>query len=102
MKTVLMVAPIFDDVTKISIKWYENALKHIPEDKFKIISLVGEDATREKFEREIKNADIFAFWDHGNKDMLASQQKKEPPLVDLENDHLLEGKETWTMACLSG
>ena len=102
MKTVLMVAPLFDDVTKISSKWYSSALKQLPKDKFKIISLTGDAATRNNFEREIKNADIFAFWDHGNKDMLASQQKKEPPLVDLKNDHLLDGVETWTMACLSG
>lgn len=101
-KTLLMIAPAFDQASDISFEWYKNALKHIPKDKFNIITLEKEEATRENFEKYIKDADIFAFWDHGNTNLLGSQQGKNPPLVDFDNDYLLKDKEVWTMACLSG
>jgi len=97
---ILAVAPAFDQASNISFKWYKMAMKEI-EKNHDVIKLEKEKATRENFEKYIKDVDIFAFWDHGNEDMLGSQQVKNPPLVDLENDDLLKDKETWTMACLS-
>jgi len=97
---ILAVAPAFDTASEISFQWYKMAMKQI-EKNHEVIKLEKEEATRENFEKYIKDVDIFAFWDHGNKDMLGSQQGRNPPLVDLENDKLLKDKETWTMACLS-
>lgn len=97
-----MVAPSFDTASKISFEWYKLARRALSKTDHKITVLEKEKATRENFEKEIKNADIFAFWDHGNVDILASQKGRDPSLVDKENDHLLKDKEVWTMACLAG
>ena len=94
----LLIAPKFDKATNISFDFYKSAKKKLKNKD--IICLEEKDATRENFEKHIKNCDIIAFWDHGCDEYLVDQNKNH--LVDFENVELLKDKEIWTVACLSG
>ena len=62
MRTLLF-APSFDKATKISHIYYNyaiNEMKTIPNKCFDV-----ESATRDNFEKNIKHANLFAYWDHG-------------------------------------
>jgi len=96
----LFVAPSFDQASEVSFKWYRDALREIRQkSSWSIEALPKEMVTRENFERKIADVDIFAYWDHGNYDKLADQNKDN--LVDCNNSHLLSGKEVFTLACMS-
>jgi hypothetical protein len=98
-KKILMVAPSFDEASKVSFSWYKDALKKLRKSGWEITTLEKNQVTRYNFEREIRGNDIFAYWNHGDYDKLADKDKNN--LVDTENAFLLKGKEVWAMACRS-
>jgi len=96
MRTLLF-APSFDRATKISHTYYDYAINEMKSKPNKCFDT--ESATRNNFEKNIKYADLFAYWDHGGESSLVSQNRDR--IVDKNNASLLKGKEIWTVACLS-
>lgn len=97
---VLMIAPAFDQASNITYKWFNNALKKLKKNKdLEITTLEKDQVTRANFENAVIDADVIAYWDHGNVDKLAAQDKS--AMLNLDNAHLLKDKEMWTVACLS-
>ena len=95
MKDILLVVPRFDPATKISFALYKAAKEKIDAK----ICLEEEDATRENFEKNVKNISLIGFCDHGSEDALFDNNKN--ALIDAENVHLLKNKEIFTVACSS-
>jgi len=92
---MLIAAPRFDDVTAYSYKWAVQLAQDLGGQQ---TLLLEQDATRENFEKEIGNHNLFVFEDHGDKQGLI-QQGGQGYMVDKSNDSLLKGKEVYTMAC---
>ena len=98
MKWLLIAAPRFDEATQFSYKWCVQLAQELGCQQ---TLLLEQDATRENFEKEVGRHKIFVFYDHGDREGLV-QNGGQGYMVDKRNDHLLKGKEVYTMACLWG
>jgi len=98
---VLAIAPVFDEVTEYSLRWYER-LRDVIKGKVELRELIGEKATRSNFLAELKafNPNIIVFYDHGHEDCLVAQEATHC-ILDRWNVDKVAGKTIYTMACLS-
>jgi len=87
-----------DQATIYSLQGFREAMKQIPGEK---IIFEVKDAVREKVIPALQENPntLFVYYDHGNENMLADQQKG--VLINLNDVPLLATRETYTMACLS-
>ena len=95
----LLVAPVFDEVTKYSYEWSREAKKLLEKKGYKVVDLSNREISRTEVEKALKDVDLFTFWNHGSESALWGSQKE--PVVDINNVNMLSGKEVYTMACLS-
>lgn len=97
---VLGVAPLWDEATAHSFKWYER-LKEEIKDKVELRELLKVDANRAKFESEVVSydPDAIVFYDHGTEDCLCAQEGR--GILDMANVSKVAGKVIYTLACLS-
>jgi len=96
--SVLGIVPRFDQPTQYSSKWAHDVL-----DKYELIDLSGDRATRQEAEKAIKEHDpkCIIFYDHGSETVLWAQGGQEG-VFDMENAHLTKTRSVYTLACLSG
>ncbi|MEM4975980.1 MAG: hypothetical protein QXT64_01495 [Desulfurococcaceae archaeon] len=99
--SAVLIAPVFDDVTAYSYDWSREVEKLLLENGYKVLSLSGKPLSRGEVEEALRsNPDaIVIFYDHGREDSLQASQTENA--IDMENVHLLRGRECYTLACLS-
>jgi len=93
---MLAIAPKFDEPTEYSYSWINRLMNTLNIDCEKLFEA---DATREKAEKHIPQHTLIIFYDHGTEEGLVAQGGKEY-IIDKKNDHILAGKEVYTLACL--
>ena len=91
------IAHHIDAATEYSFKWYQDEMAQIPGER---IELLQENAILDRVEPAItSNSGLIVFYDHGNNDRLVGYDTV--PVIDLLNVSILNGREIYTMACLS-
>lgn len=101
MKTAILVAPVFDNVTEYSFSWSREIKELLESAGFNVIDISGNSVKREDVEKALQdnpNA-LYIHYDHGSEDgHWCSPVSK---CIDLNNVKLLSGREVYTMNCLS-
>lgn len=90
----LLIAPVFDDVTKYSVKWANN-IKSLLKN---LTVLDGRPITRAEVESALIGKSLLAFYDHGNEYGLYGSVDEQ--VIDEDNIDKLPLM-VYTMACLS-
>jgi len=100
MPSVLITAPCFDQATKITTEYSEDVFSYAKEKGWEVKYLSGSDATPEKIQDTLEEADEgFLFLDHGNYKKLIGQDGE--PAVTLQNAEMLSNLTTDVFACRS-
>jgi hypothetical protein len=96
----LVVAPKFDDATEYSYEWSREVVDWLKTATYDVVDIGGREVGRQEVETELqKGVELYVHYDHGNED--CHWGSRTTKVVDLENDHLLAGKEVYCMNCLS-
>jgi len=100
MVECVVVRPCFDDASSFSFEWCEEVIGWLKEKNVSLVDLAKENATRGKVEATVQNENpkLIIFYNHGTDKGLVEQDGK-GYVIDKENDHLLAGREIYTLAC---
>ena len=103
MAGCLVIRPRFDLVTSISFEWCGEVVGWLRDAGFGVIDLAEGDAVRGRVEAAVEEYDpsLVVFYDHGDENGLL-QQGGRGYVVDKRNDHILSGREVFTLACSWG
>ena len=102
MVEYIVYRPKFDEATEYSDAFCQLIVDDLDAKGDSFIDLRAEEATIENGVQTLKDHPeaMFIFFDHGDERSLISQSKK--PVINLDNKDLLYGRETYTLACLTG
>ena len=90
----LLVAPVFDDITKYSLVWANEIEDWLSNPTV----LKGRPITRSEVEQHLKGKTLYIHYGHGSENALWGSHTE--AVVDLKNVKLLP-KEVYTMSCLT-
>jgi hypothetical protein len=101
MDTVIVVAPLFDDVTVYTFDESRDALDYAKGKGLKVLDLAKENAIRENVENALKSNPKAMLYhaDHGNENCIWGNDNR--AVVDLNNVDLLSGRESYNDNCSS-
>jgi len=104
MPTVLIVAPSHDTATSYTSLGAKAVEEYFDRKGWRIMTLYGARAVRERLERVASKADMIVYIGHGKKDRWYGQlpQGFGTPLLDRSNIDVLRGKVVLTIACFAG
>jgi hypothetical protein len=102
IRRLIGAAPIFDEVTEISIEWFRWTMDQIAGD-ITVVRLEDGDAVKATVENalaSLSNVEWFTHYDHGNEYVMWGDD--EQPIFNLDNLHKLAGLRCYMMNCLTG
>jgi hypothetical protein len=101
MKMFLLIAPKFDTATEFTFKWIQEVRDEIVKQNYDWVFL-SDGVSRKDVEDHLKSEDVdtVIFYDHGSEDALWGSSSEK--VIDTDNVSLLNGKDVYTLACLSG
>jgi hypothetical protein len=102
--SVVVVAPRYDEDTRITSGWSEELVAALQGFGVPAIHLLASEATSENLLKAVPSVDLFVFFGHGDTDRLVGQpssglQGDGPTLVDISTIRVLEGKPVYAIAC---